>query len=169
VSNKYRRLCAENRKVIANMNQAGKTQGEIAQAVGFSQSAISKELSRNHGERGYRPAQVERLANERKSRKRTRPKVMVGLIKDEIEARLGIKHSPDQISKSPVHEGCRISILANGLNGVIRVPGNQSVATFINFVEVRDLPLFIEIQGPRPRHRPRPREGRLLIIDPATA
>ena len=82
------------------MKQAGKTQSEIAQAIGFSQSAISKELSRNHGERGYRPAQAERLAKERKSQKRTRPKVMVGIIKDEVEARLRIKHSPDQISKS---------------------------------------------------------------------
>ena len=100
VSNKYHRLCAESRKVIANMKQAGKTQSEIAQAIGFSQSAISKELSRNHGERGYRPAQAESLAKERKSQKRTRPKVMVGIIKDEVEARLRIKHSPDQISKS---------------------------------------------------------------------
>ena len=100
MSNKYHRLCAESRKVIANMKQAGKTQSEIAQAIGFSQSAISKELSGNHGERGYRPAQAERLAKERKSQKRTRPKVMVGIIKDEVEARLRIKHSPDQISKS---------------------------------------------------------------------
>jgi IS30 family transposase len=100
VSNKYHRLCAENRKVIANMKQAGKTQDEIAQAIGFSQSTVSKELSRNHGGRGYRPAQAERLAMGRKSRKRSRPKVMVGIIKDEVEARLRIKHSPDQISKS---------------------------------------------------------------------
>jgi IS30 family transposase len=100
VSNKYRRLCAENRKVIANMKQAGKTQSEIAQAIGFSQSAISKELSINHGKRGYRPAQADRLAMDRKRRKRSRPKMMVGLIKDEVEARLRIKHSLDQISKS---------------------------------------------------------------------
>jgi IS30 family transposase len=88
VSNKYHRLCAKNRKVIANMKQAGKTQDEIAQAIGFSQGAVSKELSRNHGERGYRPSQAHRLATERKSQKRTRPKVMVGMIQDEVEARL---------------------------------------------------------------------------------
>ncbi len=45
VSNKYHRLCAENRKVIGNMKQAGKTQTEIAQAIGCSQSAISKSLA----------------------------------------------------------------------------------------------------------------------------
>jgi IS30 family transposase len=100
VNNKHHRLCAENRKVIANMKQAGKTQNEIAQAIGCSQGTISKELSRNRGKRGYRPSQAQRLATERKSQKRTRPKVVVGMIKDEVEARLRIKHSPDQISKS---------------------------------------------------------------------
>ena len=64
VSKKYHRLCAECRKVIANMKQTGRTQSEIAQAIGFSQSAISKELSSNHGERGYQPAQAERLDEE---------------------------------------------------------------------------------------------------------
>lgn len=107
--NKYHRLCAENRKVIANMNQAGKTQDEIAQAIGFSQSSISKELSRNHGGRGYCSSQADRLATERKSRKRARPKVMVGIIKDEVEARLRIKHSPDQISKSLALCNLRVS------------------------------------------------------------
>jgi IS30 family transposase len=82
VNNKHSRICAENRIVIANIKQAGKTQSEIAQAVGFSQSTVSKELSRNHGKRGYRPAQAERLAAERKSQKRTRLKVMIGITKD---------------------------------------------------------------------------------------
>ena len=109
MSNKHHRLCAENRKVIANMKQAGKTQDEIAQAIGFSQGTVSKELSRNHGERGYRPSQAERLATERKSRKRTRPKAMVGIIKDEVEARLRIKHSPDQISKSLALRDLKVS------------------------------------------------------------
>ena len=70
------------------MKQAGKTQNEIAQAVGCSQGTISKELSRNRSKRGYRPSQAQRLATERKTQKRTRPRVMVGIIKDEVEARL---------------------------------------------------------------------------------
>jgi|APFre7841882793_1041355.scaffolds.fasta_scaffold16208_1 transposase, IS30 family len=107
--NKYHRLCAGDRIVIANMRQAGKNQIEIAQAIGSSQATISKELSRNRGERGYRPAQADRLATERKSQKRTRPKVMVGIIKDEVEARLRIKHSPDQISNSLILKGLKVS------------------------------------------------------------
>ncbi len=109
MSNKYQRLCAGKRIVIANMRQAGKTQIEIAQAIGSTQASISKELSRNRGERGYRPAQAERLAIERKNQKRTRPKVMVGIIKDAVEARLRIKHSPDQISNSLILKGLKVS------------------------------------------------------------
>ena len=85
------------------------TQSEIAQAIRFSQSTISKELCRNHGERGYRPARAERLAIKRKSGKRTRPEVMVGIIRGEVKARLGIKHSPDQISKSLALRDLKVS------------------------------------------------------------
>jgi len=109
MSDKYHRLCAVNRKVIANMKQAGRTQIEIAQATGLSQGTISKELSRNRGQRGYRPAQAHRLATERKIQKRTRPKVIVGVMKDEVEARLRMKHSPDQISKSLALEAKKVS------------------------------------------------------------
>ena len=109
MSNKYRRLCAGDRVVIANMRQAGKNQIEIAQAIGSSQATISKELSRNGGKRGYRPAQADRLAMVRKVEKRTRPLVMVGTLKDEVEARLMIKHSPDQISKSLAINGLKVS------------------------------------------------------------
>jgi IS30 family transposase len=58
VSNKYHRFCAEDPKVIGNMKQAGMRQIEIAQAIGLCQSVISKELSRNRGERGYRPLRL---------------------------------------------------------------------------------------------------------------
>jgi transposase, IS30 family len=109
VNNKYNRLCVENRKVIANMNQDGKTQEEIALAIGFSQSTVSKELLRNRGKRGYRPAQADRLAKERKTQNRTRPKVIVGSVKDEVEYRLKCKHSPDQISKSLAFQNVKVS------------------------------------------------------------
>lgn len=109
MSNKYHRLCAGDRVVIANMRQAGKNQIEIAQAIGSSQATISKELSRNCGERGYRPAQADRFAMDRKSLKRTRPQVMVGILKDEVDARLMIKHSPDQISKALTFKGLKVS------------------------------------------------------------
>ncbi len=105
----YRRLCAGDRKVIYNMNQAGKTQEQIAVAVGCSQGSISKELARNRGQRGYRALQAQRTAEGRQSGKRSRPKVVAGRVREEVEARLLLKHSPDQISKVLALEGMGVS------------------------------------------------------------
>ncbi|MDA7889841.1 helix-turn-helix domain-containing protein [Akkermansiaceae bacterium] len=62
MNEKYHRLCTENRKTIYNMNQADFSQTEIGRAIGFSQSAVSKELKRNKGKRGYRHKQADELA-----------------------------------------------------------------------------------------------------------
>ena len=50
---KYRRLTYDDRRVIENMRKAKKTQWEIANAIGVSQSTISRELSRNRVESIY--------------------------------------------------------------------------------------------------------------------
>ena len=100
MNDRYTRLCGNDRNVIANMAQAGNNQNAIAKAIGRSQGTVSKELRRNCGQRGYRPLQADRLAQERKDGKRSRPKVIVGVIKEEVEARLALKHSPEQISNT---------------------------------------------------------------------
>lgn len=103
------RLCGHDRKVIANMAQAGNNQTAIAKAIGRSQGTVSKELRRNRGQRGYRPLQADRLAQERQAGKRSRPKVIVGVVKEEVEARLRIKHSPEQISNTLALNGLNVS------------------------------------------------------------
>ena len=105
----YHRLCAEDRKVIYNMNQDGNSQADIGRAIGFSQGTISKELSRNKGKKGYRSIQAHRFASERQREKPSRPRVVTGPVKDQIEARLLCKHSPDQISKTLAMEGLQVS------------------------------------------------------------
>ena len=105
----YSRLCAADRKVIYNMNQAGKRQIDIALAIGCSQSTISKELARNKGQRGYRPKQAHCFAVTRQSSKPSRPKVIVNQIKEEVEVRLRRKHSPEQISGAMKLEGLQVS------------------------------------------------------------
>jgi len=105
----YCRLCEEDRKVIYNMNQAGFCQAEISRAIGFSQGTISKELSRNRGQKGYRHIQAHRFACERQREKPSRPRVMTGPLKDQVDARLLCKHSPDQISKTLALEGLQVS------------------------------------------------------------
>ena len=66
-------------------------------------------LRRNRGQRGYRPLQADRLARERQAGKRSRPKVVVGVVKEEVEARLRIKHSPEQISNALNLSGLKVS------------------------------------------------------------
>jgi IS30 family transposase len=94
----YHRLRAEDRKVIYNMREGGSTQIAIAAAIGFSQGTVSKELSRNQGKSGYRPREASRLAKERARNKSPRSRVVTGQVRTEVEVRLRLKHSPDQIS-----------------------------------------------------------------------
>ena len=102
------RLCCHC-KVVANMAQAGNNQKTIAEAIGRSQGTVSKELRRNRGHRGYRPAQADHLARERQAGKRSRPKVVVGVVKEEVEALLRITHSPEQISNALKLNGLNVS------------------------------------------------------------
>jgi IS30 family transposase len=70
---------------------------------------VSKELSRNCGKSGYRPGVASRLAKERGRAKKPRAKVMVGSVKVEVEARLSLKHSPEQISGKLAKRGIAVS------------------------------------------------------------
>ena len=92
MNEKYHRLRAEDRKVIRNLREGGSTQSAIAVAIGFSQGTVSKELSRNCGK------EADRLSLLRFRAKRPRGKVVAGEVRIEVEARLRIKHSPEQIS-----------------------------------------------------------------------
>ena len=109
MNKKYRRLCAEHRIVIYELNKASFTQAEIGQAIGFSQSTISKELSRNKGLRGYRNVQADEMAAVRQKQKKARSKVITREVKQEVEARLLMKHSPDQISNKLRLRGIGVS------------------------------------------------------------
>tara|TARA_B100000949_G_C14181587_1_gene407728 strand:+ start:52 stop:951 length:900 start_codon:yes stop_codon:yes gene_type:complete len=91
------------------MRRAEKTQAEIAEAIGFSQSTVSKELSRNRGKRGYREKQAQSKAAERKKNKRSRELVVVGRMKELVDERLELKHSPEQISGKLKKQGIRVN------------------------------------------------------------
>lgn len=62
---KYRRIQYKNRREIHALLKAGKTQSEIGAALGFSQGALSRELTRNSGWRGYRFKQAQGKAQSR--------------------------------------------------------------------------------------------------------
>jgi IS30 family transposase len=104
-----RHLREEDRGVIYRMNKAGKTQPEIAQAIGFSQSAVSKELKRNKGKRGHQYKQAHQKATQRKKAKNSRERLIQGEIKEVVEKRLKRKHSPEQISGKLKIHGIQVS------------------------------------------------------------
>lgn len=62
----YKQLTREQRYQIYGLKQAGLKQIEIAQKVGVNKSTISREFSRNKGQRGWRPKQAQSLRDERK-------------------------------------------------------------------------------------------------------
>jgi len=60
-------LCLKQRYEIERMIKEGYTQTEIAKALGVDQSTISREISRNKGQRGYRHKKAQSLSQTRKN------------------------------------------------------------------------------------------------------
>jgi transposase, IS30 family len=70
----------------------------IAQAIGFSQSTVSKEFIRNRGLRGYRSKLAQSLTDQRSQKKVRRGHIITDKFQVEIERRLHLKHSSEQVS-----------------------------------------------------------------------
>lgn len=110
MNEKYHRLRAEDRKVIHTLRKSGFTQAAIAVATGSTRGTVSKELSRNRGKSGYRPRDATRMAGDRaRGKKHPRGKIITGQVKIEVEARLHLKHSPEQISGKLAKLGIAVS------------------------------------------------------------
>ncbi|WP_428776509.1 hypothetical protein [Vibrio sp.] len=65
--------------------------------AGVSQSAISRELARNSGERGYRHKQAQEKAQQRR-REANKPTKMTPAMISIIEEKLRLDWSPEQVS-----------------------------------------------------------------------
>ena len=68
----YAQLTQEQRYQIHGLMKAGFNQSEIALEAGVHKSTISREVRRNSGKRGYRPAQAHGLASKRREAAVTR-------------------------------------------------------------------------------------------------
>jgi len=93
----YKHLRPEERHYIEIELKKGISQNKIANSLGRSQSSLSRELSRNKGQRGYRHKQAGELAQERHKNKPKRVKLtseIKGLINNYIEK----DWSPEQIA-----------------------------------------------------------------------
>src|ERR1700682_5457646 len=56
----------EERRLLYRLKKKDKSAPEIAELMGRHRSTIYRELERNAGQRGYRPQQAQRLADERR-------------------------------------------------------------------------------------------------------
>lgn len=93
----YKQLTYEQRCQIEVLKKSGMTQQQIANAIGTSQSTMSRELSRNTGQRGYRHKQAQRKAEERRDSAVKAVKMTESMI-DKVEQKLAFKWSPEQIA-----------------------------------------------------------------------
>ncbi len=92
----YNQLTKVERNQIYVLLQEDVSHCRIAEILGRSPSTISREISRNRGQRGYRPKQAERWAQER--RKTPRSVKMTPEVVTYIEEKLRKEYSPEQIS-----------------------------------------------------------------------
>jgi IS30 family transposase len=93
----YEHLSLAERHYIEIERKAGTSMNQIAKALGRSQSTLSREISRNTGQRGYRHQQANRLAEQRHKNK---PKAVkfTEEIKQIIKGYLKQDWSPEQIA-----------------------------------------------------------------------
>jgi len=93
----YKQLTYAQRCQIYALKKTNISQQKIAIIIGVSQSAISRELMRNTGKRGYRFKQAQQLTQSRRSAA-TKPTKMTPELITFINTALTDKWSPEQIS-----------------------------------------------------------------------
>lgn len=97
MTKQYSQLAYAQRCQISVLIKSGMTQRQMAEAIGVSQSTISRELSRNTGERGYRFKQAQAKAVQRRKAAVRASKLIPAMIRI-IETKIRLDWSPEQIS-----------------------------------------------------------------------
>ena len=106
---KYRRITYEDRCQIYALNARGASQESTAEVLGVSQSAVSREICRNRGQRGYRFKQAEAKAQARQAI-RSKPRKLTAPVRHKIEAKLRqMRWSPEQVSGWLRDHGIKLS------------------------------------------------------------
>jgi IS30 family transposase len=93
---KYRQLTENERYQIYSLKKAGLTQKHIAVALKRDPATISRELQRNCGLKGYRPAQAQRLSDGRRTTAAKSIKI-TGEVRCWIEQLIRQELSPQQV------------------------------------------------------------------------
>ena len=107
----YTHLASEERHYIETWHKLKESTATIALALGRSQSTVSRELTRNRGQRGYRHKQAQAKTQQRHVEKPKAVKLTPALLGSietllgSIETLLGQQWSPEQISGRLKMEG----------------------------------------------------------------
>ncbi len=91
-------LTFQERQFLYRLKRKGKPNPEIAELMGRDRSTIHRELKRNAGQRGYRPKQAQRLADERRLASRRPHKMDDPDVHQYVRDRLEKCWSPEQIA-----------------------------------------------------------------------
>jgi IS30 family transposase len=83
---------------LYRLKKKGMSDTKIAELMGRHRSTIYRELSRNRGQRGYRPQQAQGLANERRLASRRPHKMDDPDVHQYVQQKLEERWSPDQIA-----------------------------------------------------------------------
>ena len=92
----YAQLTQEQRYHIWALKKAGFYQTEMAREMDVHKSAISRELRRNSGQRGYRPQQAHSMATARQQERATATRIAPGTWQI-VEDCLRQEWSPEQV------------------------------------------------------------------------
>ena len=114
----YQHLSQIERYQISTLLKVGQNQTQIAQQLGRSKSTISREVRRNRGLRGYRPAQAQRSCEIRSLGSRNAARISSDVWHQAV-GKLLEQWSPEQIAGLyPVsHEALYLQIYADKLAG----------------------------------------------------
>jgi transposase, IS30 family len=93
----YKQLTSEQRYQISALKRMGHSLTEIAKELEVHKSTISRELSRNAGERGYHPKQADEKASQRRANAARQERILKETWKV-VEEKLCQDWSPEQIS-----------------------------------------------------------------------
>ena len=99
----YRRVTEEERGLIYRWRQVGKGLAAIGRLLGRAASSIGREVTRNTGERGYRPKQAHERAQAQA--RRAGPRRFTQVVRLEAEARIRAGWTPDIICERARLEG----------------------------------------------------------------
>jgi transposase, IS30 family len=99
----YKRMSAEERRLIYQWRREGRGVREISKLLGRCASSISREVERNTGKRGYRPKQAHKKAQWRARRREARR--FTDEVREDAERRLREGWTPEMICGRAKLEG----------------------------------------------------------------